>query len=343
MIVTSAVYRQASAANASGAAKDAGNALLWRMNRRRLDAESTRDTVLWASGRLKQQMFGPSFQAFVIVKPEHSPHYEYDRSDPDDARTQRRTVYRFLVRSQPDPFLQTLDCADPSQIVDKRDESITALQALALLNDRFLLRMAEHTSQRIRAAASDPERQVAAAIRLDARTSRRPRPNRGNSSSSRGSSASRRRAGCYSISTSLCLSTEVHQETAACVKSAGKHRTVPSTAANSCGRAEAGWAESPWRACWRKPVRAASKSSRVPRRRAGGAAAQSSGQGEGRGAALHGGRGQPCRYVRSQAPAVEAKRPEMGSRREGRTFPGRLGPPFALLGNGPVMAKAARL
>ncbi len=128
------------------------------MNRRRLDAESIRDSVLLAAGRLRRQMYGPSFQAFVIEKPEHSPHYEYDKSDPDDPRTHRRTVYRFLVRSQPDPFLQTLDCADPSQIVDKRDESITALQALALLNNRFLVRMAEHMAQRIRGRPLEPRR-----------------------------------------------------------------------------------------------------------------------------------------------------------------------------------------
>ena len=154
MIVTSAAYRQVSTSNADGAIKDAGNALLWRMNRRQFDAESIRDSVLAASGHLRDQMYGPSFQTFVIEKPEHSPHYEYEKADPDDPRTFRRTVYRFLVRSQPDPLMQTLDCADPSQIVEKRDESITALQALALLNDRFLVRMAEHAAQRIRAAST---------------------------------------------------------------------------------------------------------------------------------------------------------------------------------------------
>jgi Protein of unknown function (DUF1549)/Protein of unknown function (DUF1553)/Planctomycete cytochrome C len=166
MIVTSAVYRQVSTSNDAGAIKDAANTLLWRMNRRRLDAESIRDSVLSACGRLRDQMYGPSFRAFVIEKPEHSPHYEYDEADPDDPRTHRRTVYRFLVRSQPDPFMQTLDCADPSQIVEKRDESITALQALALLNNRFIVRMAEHAAERFGTARRDPEGQVAAAVRV---------------------------------------------------------------------------------------------------------------------------------------------------------------------------------
>ena len=166
LIVTSAAYRQVSTSNSDGIRKDAGNALLWRMNRRRLDAESIRDSVLAVSGKLREQMYGPSFKTCVIEKPEHSPHYEYEKSDPDDQRTFRRTVYRFLVRSQPDPLMQTLDCADPSQITEKRDESITALQALALLNDRFLVRMAEHASQRVAGENRTTPSQVAAAIRL---------------------------------------------------------------------------------------------------------------------------------------------------------------------------------
>jgi len=165
MIVTSAAYRQVATSDARAAQVDAGNTRLWRMNRTRLDAESIRDGVLASSGRLEGRMFGPSFQDFVVEKPEHSPHYEYDKADPDDRRTHRRGVYRFLVRSQPDPFFQALDCADPSQIVDKRDESITALQALALLNDRFMLRMAEHLAARVRSRQSDLENQVSEAVR----------------------------------------------------------------------------------------------------------------------------------------------------------------------------------
>jgi hypothetical protein len=110
---------------------DADNAYLWKMNRRRLEAEAIRDSVLWVSGQLDPQMFGPGFQDFVIEKPEHSPHYQYHLHDPDDPRTHRRSVYRFLVRSQPQPFMATLDCADPSMLVDKRMESLSALQALA--------------------------------------------------------------------------------------------------------------------------------------------------------------------------------------------------------------------
>lgn len=165
-IVTSAAYRQVSSSNHAGEFKDAANVLLWRMNRRRLDAESIRDSVLAASGRLQRRLYGPSFQAFAIEKPEHSPHYEYDKSDPNDPRTHRRSVYRFLVRSQQDPFMLTLDCADPSQITEKRDESTTALQALALLNNRFIVSMAERTAKRIESHPTDAAGQIDALWRL---------------------------------------------------------------------------------------------------------------------------------------------------------------------------------
>lgn len=135
MIVTSATYQQASAGSFHNASIDADNRYLWRMNRRRLDAESIRDSLLATSGMLDRTMYGPSFQDFAIEKPEHSPHYEYHLHDPEDPKSHRRTIYRFIVRSQPQPFLMTFDCADPSMQVDKRNESISPLQALTLLND----------------------------------------------------------------------------------------------------------------------------------------------------------------------------------------------------------------
>ena len=118
---------------------DSGNVLLWRANRRKLDAEALRDGMLFVAGKLDERMGGPAFQDFVIEKPEHSPHYEYHLHDPEDPKSHRRSIYRFLVRSQTQPFMTTLDCADPSMIVDKRSETVTALQALALLNNKLVL------------------------------------------------------------------------------------------------------------------------------------------------------------------------------------------------------------
>ena len=144
LILTSYTYRQVSSNNQDAERVDADNRYLWRMNRRALDAESIRDATLAFSGQMNTALYGEAFRDFVLERPEHSPHYEYHKHDPDDAKSHRRSVYRFLVRSQQQPFMQTLDCADPSQSVAHRDTTLTAIQALALLNNRFMVRMSEH-------------------------------------------------------------------------------------------------------------------------------------------------------------------------------------------------------
>ncbi len=145
---------------------DSSNTLLWRSNRRKLDAESLRDAMLLVAGKLDDRMGGPAFQDFVIEKPEHSPHYEYHLHDPEDPKSHRRSIYRFLVRSQTQPFMTTLDCADPSMIVEKRNETVTALQALALRNNKLVLSMSNHMAQRITAASPDERQRIALAFRL---------------------------------------------------------------------------------------------------------------------------------------------------------------------------------
>jgi len=144
LILTSATYRQTSATNKAQEKVDSQNRFLWRMNRRQLEAEALRDSVLFLSGKMNFQMYGPGFRDFVLEHPQHSPHYEYHKHDPEDVRIHRRSVYRFLVRSQQQPFMTTLNCADPSQQVARRDDAITALQSLALLNNKLMVSMAKH-------------------------------------------------------------------------------------------------------------------------------------------------------------------------------------------------------
>ncbi len=149
LIVTSATYRQASTGPAEFAGKDAGNVYLWRQNRRKLEAESLRDSLLAVSGKLDRRMGGPPFQDFVIEHPEHSPHYRYDLADPNDPATFRRSIYRFIVRSQPQPFLTAMDCADPSIRVDRRNESLSASAALAQWNHATVLALSEAFGKRM--------------------------------------------------------------------------------------------------------------------------------------------------------------------------------------------------
>ncbi|WP_435017231.1 DUF1553 domain-containing protein [Tundrisphaera sp. TA3] len=162
-IVTSEAYRQSSADDPASAAIDAENLLLWRMNRRKLDAESIRDATLVAAGTLDRTMYGPPFRDFAIERPEHSPHYEYRAHDPDDPASRRRSIYRFLARSRPQPFMAALDCADPSMQVDRRNETLSPLQALALYNNGLMLASARHMAKAFE-AEGDPASQVAGAF-----------------------------------------------------------------------------------------------------------------------------------------------------------------------------------
>ncbi len=149
LIVMSATYRQTSAGNSQAEKSDTSNTLLWRQNRRKLEAEAVRDAVLAVTGKLDLTMGGPGWQDFVVEHPEHSPHYEYGLADPEDKQTWRRSIYRFIVRSQTQPWMTALDCADPSMRVDKRNESLSPLQALALLNNGFMISQARHFAERL--------------------------------------------------------------------------------------------------------------------------------------------------------------------------------------------------
>jgi hypothetical protein len=99
-------------------------------------------------------MGGPAVRQFGF-KDDHSPVYDYAAFDPDAPGGYRRSIYRFLVRSAPDPFMERLDCPDPSLLTPKRTTTLTAIQALAMWNNRFMVRMAEHLAAR---AANDGDR-----------------------------------------------------------------------------------------------------------------------------------------------------------------------------------------
>lgn len=166
LIVTSSVYRQASTFDPAAADIDGSNQYLWRMNRRRLTAEEIRDSVLMTSGALDTKMGGPGFYLFELEQTAHSPHYEYHKFDPADPASHRRSIYRFIARSQPNPWMTVLDCADSSQSTPKRNETLTALQALSLMNSRFNLTMAERFAQRLQDEQPTLPLQVQRAVSL---------------------------------------------------------------------------------------------------------------------------------------------------------------------------------
>ena len=114
------------------------------------------DAALAVAGQLDLTMGGPSVQMFWF-KNDHSPIYDYARFDPAAPGANRRSVYRFLVRSVADPFFDRLDCPDPSVLTPKRSTTLTAIQALALWNNPFMLRMSEQLAARATSVAEMAE------------------------------------------------------------------------------------------------------------------------------------------------------------------------------------------
>ena len=157
LICMSAAYRQQSNPDLSpnverGQSVDSNNRLIWRMNPRRLDAESVRDAVLTVSGRLNQQMFGPGYRDFEYQE-EYAPVYRY--ITPDSPELWRRSIYRFAVRTTTHQFLTTLDCPSPANLVPARNVTTTALQSLTLLNNDFMLKQSGYFADRIQKESPD--------------------------------------------------------------------------------------------------------------------------------------------------------------------------------------------
>ncbi|MBP87126.1 MAG: hypothetical protein CMJ64_10480 [Planctomycetaceae bacterium] len=174
LIVTSATYRQSSAMNQAAPAKDAGNRLLWRYAPRRIEAEVLRDAMLQVAGVLNPKRGGEGFEDVKIV-PNNGTTY-YEPFDPEGEAFNRRTVYRFTPRGGRSAVLDSFDCPDPSSAAPRRSVTTTPLQALSLLNNSFVLRMADHFASRVeKEAGKDTVSQVERAWQVS--LGRRPNDN----------------------------------------------------------------------------------------------------------------------------------------------------------------------
>ena len=152
LIVTSETYRQSSAATPAQVARDPDNQLLARGPKRRLAAESIRDSALAASGLLNAIVGGPS------VKP-YQPAGLWEQSGTGKTYKQdsgadlyRRSLYTFWRRTSPPPSMVTFGAMSREVCTAKREVTTTPLQSLVLLNDPQFVEaarvLAEHAWQR---------------------------------------------------------------------------------------------------------------------------------------------------------------------------------------------------
>ena len=157
LMLLSSTYRQ-SADNPAD--PDPDNKLFSRFERRRLEAEAIRDSILTISGRLNPQMGGPS--VFPPLPADLADFARYGRTgglmwEPnereEDAR--RRSVYIFQRRSLPLPMMAAFDATAFSESCDRRSSTTTPLQALSMMNGDLAHEESAHLAARIPKEAGD--------------------------------------------------------------------------------------------------------------------------------------------------------------------------------------------
>ncbi len=153
LLLTSATYRQASRGAGESwekrLAADPANRLLSRMNRRRLDGETLRDTMLAVSGQTTQRAGGPGVRPPLpreITSTLLNNQWPVSKSAEDH---HRRSVYLFARRNLRYPLFELFDRPDGTVSCARRKESTTAPQSLILLNSEFSLASARALAKRL--------------------------------------------------------------------------------------------------------------------------------------------------------------------------------------------------
>jgi hypothetical protein len=156
LLVTSATWRQSSLANPAALAVDPENRLWHHHPMRRLEAEAIRDSMLAASGRLDPTLYGPPVDPYRAAT---DPAKRLFRGPLDGSG--RRSLYTKMTLMEPPRFLALFNQPIPKLTVGRRDVTNVPDQALALLNDPFVLAMARHWGGRVlRDGAASPEQRA---------------------------------------------------------------------------------------------------------------------------------------------------------------------------------------
>jgi hypothetical protein len=146
---------------------DAGNRLWWRAERRRLDAEALRDSLLFAGGGLKlDPIGGPSFAPPIPPDALEGLSMKGDAWKPSPPAEQgRRSVYVFSKRGLLPPLLTTFDLPDTTLPSCQRDVTTVPTQSLALLNNPFVHEQSVAMANRV-GTKGTPDERVTRAWRL---------------------------------------------------------------------------------------------------------------------------------------------------------------------------------
>jgi len=177
LLLLSASYRQASKSRRPSAVSvDPDNRLLWRANRRRIEAEALRDSLLVTAGALNRSMGGPGVR--LPLPPEIASLQYKGQWQPDTvpARFHQRSVYLFVKRNIQNPLLESFDAPGTLVPCGRRSHSSHAGQALMLLNSPVLAQRAEMFAARlVSEVGTSPRALVQQAYRLALARDPRPR------------------------------------------------------------------------------------------------------------------------------------------------------------------------
>ena len=139
VIMNTAAYQRSSDNNSENFDKDPGNEHHWRMNLRRLEAETIRDRVLQISGQLNNKRGGPSFYPALngeVVAGASKPGRGWKWSSEEEQK--RRSVYAFVKRTMVYPFFELFDYANTEGSLGARPQTTVAPQALLMLNSEII-------------------------------------------------------------------------------------------------------------------------------------------------------------------------------------------------------------
>ncbi|OYP39221.1 xanthan lyase [Rhodopirellula sp. MGV] len=162
-LVLSQTYSRSSDYADSAATVDLENRLLWRANRKRVMAESIRDTMLIAAGVYSdEERTEPVADKGVLVTKNNATTKEVASGIDEPIRT----IYLPVIRSNIDPLLSALDIADPDLLVGKRPVTNVPGQTLVLLNSDSVIGWADRTADRILADTNDWDQMLVEAYRV---------------------------------------------------------------------------------------------------------------------------------------------------------------------------------
>jgi hypothetical protein len=164
LILLSNTYQESAQLSPESAKIDPEDRMVWRYNRHRLEGEAIRDSILEVSGRLNLKMAGPG--VFPPLPPGVVTRGGWNK-DEDASEAARRSVYVFVRRNTRYPMFEVFDMPDTHESCPRRNATVTAPQALELLNNELVLDWSRSLASRVlNDAGLTPEAQVDRAWRF---------------------------------------------------------------------------------------------------------------------------------------------------------------------------------